>query len=488
MAFPTITAATDDFSVSQDPLSLARGWAQNRFNAVSGSRLLQSNGTAAFAEQATAFCSQMRDAVVGPDTEVGVQVATKSANATELVGLFARAVQDGATTVDCYALFVSVDAGADVWQIDRIVNNGNVTLGATVGQEVAAGDHVGFEVTGTGATVTLTGYLCPSGSDPSVPANWTQIIQRTDTSGSRLVAAGRTGIECNTNVARFDRWFDGSVVTGGGPQTIAVAQAVETETASTLGRLKALSVGQVTDTETAQTIVARKARAVAQATETETAQTITVSGEQVITVAQALETETGQAVTPRKARAVTQAVETESAQTVTARKQRAAGQATETETAQAATPRKSRTVAQAVETETAQQVSIPGDQTIPVDQATETEAAQAVTGRKTVPVTQAVETETARAVTRVRVVQVTQATETETAGSVTSSKRGTVGQAVETETAFAVIVLGGDTVALKLRITGNDQPAVSIVGVDYPAERATGTERPAVDIRGKELV
>lgn len=207
----SVPPVTEDYNRSENPLS-TNGWSNLRYNNTAGARLTVANGTQGLAQSATAFCSQMRTATIGPDCSARVTIPTLSADGTELIGIFLRAVQEGAATVDTYAFFVSKVAGAgnDVWQVDRIVDNANTTIGATATQEFAAGDTLGVQVIGVGATVTLEMYLCPSGSDPSVSGNYSLILTRADTNAARLVAAGRAGIELNTNVARIENWGDGS--------------------------------------------------------------------------------------------------------------------------------------------------------------------------------------------------------------------------------------------------------------------------------------
>jgi hypothetical protein len=262
----------------------------------------------------------------------------------------------------------------------------------------------------------------------------------------------------------------------GGPQTIPADQAVETETAQPVGRLKVAAAAQTVETETAQAVAASKVRTVGQAVETETAQAVgklkvtataqavetetaqAVTRVKTIPVGQAVETETAQVATPAgvvgqavetetaqaigrlKVKAAAQTVETETAQPVTVRKTRAAAQTVETETAQPVGRLKARAAAQAVETETAQAVT--RRKVVAVGQSVEVESAQTIlpSGPKIVAVGQAVETETGQAVTRVKVRTVAQSAEVETAQAVTHRKVRTVGQASETESAQAIVV------------------------------------------------
>jgi len=262
--------------------------------------------------------------------------------------------------------------------------------------------------------------------------------------------ADQTAISGTTVVADSPPGFDWELA--GGPQTIPVGQATETETAQAVGRLKVKATDQASETETAQAVTVHKTRAAGQATEVETAQPVgkakikaigqavetevaqTVGARKTVVVGQAVEVETAQGVTVAGGQ-IGQAVETEVAQQLTVRKAKAAGQAIEAEQAQALTVRKARAVGQATETEAAQPVGKAKTKT--AGQAVETETAQSIGRRKTVTVGQAVESELAQTVNVLGhiVVQVGQAIEVETAQPVGRAKNRAVGQALETETA-----------------------------------------------------
>lgn len=222
MAFPTISI-TDNFNRTEDPLST--GWQNLGYNSATLGRRLTANGTQALAQAASAFSSSVRTATIGPDSEVYVQIPTKSADGTELVVLFLRLTGEGANTADtAYYLEIDAAVGTDGWILGKILNNAFSTL-QTGTQEMSAGDWVGFEVLGTGATVTLNGYRCPSGSDQTIPANWTQVITITDVSGTRIVGSGRAAVELQTNVARLDNWADGTTSAGTTPSMVVARRA-----------------------------------------------------------------------------------------------------------------------------------------------------------------------------------------------------------------------------------------------------------------------
>jgi hypothetical protein len=99
------------------------------------------------------------------------------------------------------------------------------------------------------------------------------------------------------------------------PQTIAVGQATETDTAGVMAHAKSKTLTQPVETDTAGVITPKKVHVVAmgQATETDSATAFTHS--KVAHIGQATETDTAQAVDPHKVRAVQigQAIETDEA-------------------------------------------------------------------------------------------------------------------------------------------------------------------------------
>lgn len=169
----------------------------------------------------------------------------------------------------------------------------------------------------------------------------------------------------------------------------------------------------------------------------------TPSGPQTVVVGQAIETDTAQVLGRLKEKAIGQALETATAQAVTRVKARTIGQATETALAQALGRVKEKLIGQAAETDTAQAVSAAGKQVIAVGQAVETDIAQALAFAKAKAIGLATETDTAQALTVVRPVLIGQALETNTAQPVDYFKTVRLGQAVETDTALTVTVVGG---------------------------------------------
>lgn len=164
-------------------------------------------------------------------------------------------------------------------------------------------------------------------------------------------------------------------------KTLGIGQAVETDLAQAVTHAKTKLLGQATETDIAQAIAHAKTKALAQATETDLAQTITVSGNKIIAVGQVTETDTAQALTARKAKQVGQTTETDAAQAVAHAKTKALGQAIETDLAQGITPEIPNQVGAVLETDLAQPLGVHKAKAL--GQVAESDVAQAVTHAKT---------------------------------------------------------------------------------------------------------
>jgi hypothetical protein len=129
------------------------------------------------------------------DTYLTAQTYMALQPAVGLVGLMARM---GATANSGYAALY--DWGAGKWKIYRIGTGASFTeLAAQAGTVTyTLGDtpELKFNVTGSGATVTL-----------EVIVNGTTVVSTTDTSGSRITAAGYVGIWFNTTVSANTMYF-----------------------------------------------------------------------------------------------------------------------------------------------------------------------------------------------------------------------------------------------------------------------------------------
>lgn len=169
-------------------------------------------------------------------------------------------------------------------------------------------------------------------------------------------------------------------VAAGGPHTIVLGQAVETDTAQPVGRVKTRALGQVTETDSSQPLSRRKVRGLAQTTEADTANT--VARIKVRATGLVTEADTATAVARSKTKTLGQPAEADTCQPTVKKKTRTCGQVAETDTAQALARRKARLLGQAVETDTSQPVSSSGHKFIAVGQALETDTAVGLTRAK----------------------------------------------------------------------------------------------------------
>lgn len=121
-----------------------------------------------------------------------VRVSAKRSSATFDGCVLARSNVSGATSSvgNCYFLnwFDS-----NTLQFFRRIAGVNNQVGTDVTATHANGDTIGLQVTGTGATVTLTAYV-----------NGVQVGTVGDTAGTRIVVAGQTGIVGFNLNSRYD--------------------------------------------------------------------------------------------------------------------------------------------------------------------------------------------------------------------------------------------------------------------------------------------
>jgi hypothetical protein len=119
-------------------------------------------------------------ALTGTNWDTGVLART---NSTGTTGYFLDPIGTGPSNT------------MDIWRIDGPAMTNDVQIGTTTtGLTLNDGDIYALECTGTGATVTLKGYL--NGALVCGPF--------TDSSGSRIVTPGQTGIINWNNTNDFD--------------------------------------------------------------------------------------------------------------------------------------------------------------------------------------------------------------------------------------------------------------------------------------------
>lgn len=232
MAFPT-TGLIDDFNrtdrgLGNDIPIAGTQWSGTALNsAAAGSNNLKIL-TNQMAEVTSSGNGYIITPTYGPDTELYVDVPTLP-GVGQYVALFVRMQNAGTTTYSGYFFIVTQVTGTnnDTWVVKR-VNSGTITTLATVatGPDLAAGDSVGVEVLGSGATVTLNVYRKPSAG------SWTLIGSFGDTAANRITASGKVGFESGGTTGRFDNFSGGTATVAaktGGAVSASVAGSTKIE-------------------------------------------------------------------------------------------------------------------------------------------------------------------------------------------------------------------------------------------------------------------
>lgn len=201
MAFPT-TSVLDDFTGVSAVLTTP--WTGRIRGTGTESGLLARNGSGLCATNTngtTYSASAWRsDQTYGPDCEVYVTVSTKpgSGNPFEL---YARLSSPGTASVSGYRLYVTdVGAGTDTWEVQRIDTNVETKLGATITQELTAGDKIGMAIVGstievwwnTGGSWSLLGTRSDStySADGNIGlGHWFSTTRSDDFGGGTIAAA-----------------------------------------------------------------------------------------------------------------------------------------------------------------------------------------------------------------------------------------------------------------------------------------------------------
>lgn len=122
-----------------------------------------------------------------------VMVTAKRASATGDWGIIARSSMSGATSTTGNCYIFNIYETDTVEFIRRIGNTSNTIGTAFTGVPHANGDTYSLKVTGSGATVTLTGYI-----------NGVQVATVGDTAGNRITVAGQTGFVGFNSSSRYD--------------------------------------------------------------------------------------------------------------------------------------------------------------------------------------------------------------------------------------------------------------------------------------------
>lgn len=214
MAFPTTGILSTFTGADEDPLSEGGNW-DGSIRAARGRHVRASN--------------EMRPGSTGnntkqsywtpntfTETEVYATITSKAVNDGDLLVLDARISPADVKTdnVDEYQLHIGVAAGADTWSIHRSINATGTLLATLTATEVAVGDSVGFEVLGTGATVTLNAHHKPSGG------SWALVGTVDDTHADRITTAGYIGTQQGATLWYLDDFGGGEVVAAAAETTI----------------------------------------------------------------------------------------------------------------------------------------------------------------------------------------------------------------------------------------------------------------------------
>lgn len=133
-----------------------------------------------------------------------VMVTAKRASVTFDGCLIARSSMNGATSTagDCY--FMNIFETDSLEFFRRIGSSSNLLGSTFTGVTHSNGDTFSLKVTGTGATVTLTGYI-----------NGVQVATLGDSSGARILVPGQTGFVGFNASSRYDDFSVDNLLGGG---------------------------------------------------------------------------------------------------------------------------------------------------------------------------------------------------------------------------------------------------------------------------------
>lgn len=217
MAFPT-TSVLDSFTgTNGTDLPV---YSANWVSAPTGGQNLEIQGNAATGTGAPANNINGWTTTFGPASEVYCTISTKPGN-NEIVLILARLVQETSlTTVDGYCLRFQVLTGTDTLTIQRFDNGVQTSLGASISQEVSAGDAIGLYIAGS----TLQAYYKASGG------SWGQAgTDRTDSTHS---AAGKIALFSSGTTVRIDEFGGGSAAQALTPSLVTNTQTFHAATVS----------------------------------------------------------------------------------------------------------------------------------------------------------------------------------------------------------------------------------------------------------------
>ncbi|SFK74535.1 hypothetical protein SAMN05216302_101438 [Nitrosomonas aestuarii] len=394
----------------------------------------------------------------GGNTGIFLARATNAADKT--TNVYNNTIYDCGTGVD----LSSSDNTGDTWNIKNNVvfnciteyaglNSTNSTINAThnAGEGSAPAGH-------DSNWITLNATLTDDLTDPENASGESADDLRPVASGN-LDGAG-IGNSTDSNSPTVDiigNSRDGSAPSIGafellsGASTVLIGQAIESNSAFSLSRLKTQSIGQAAATDTAFAMTSAVGASIGQAVETDAA--FDLSRSKVRSILQAVETDTAFAVTASGGVLVGQAVETDTAFAMASTKLRAITQAIETDLAQPFTWTKLMSAGLASETDSAFTMAVSGS--IPIGLALEADTAQVIGRLKSLGIGQSSESDTAFEVTRIKWREVGRAIETATAFTLSINKQQLIGISTETDAAFPLSSDGSITVLIGVATTSD---------------------------------
>lgn len=172
--------------------SVEGSWVGSLWDATDGLQIISQQA----ATDAAAGGNAMHDTTYGPDVQVGV---VQAVNDYEWFSLYAR--MNGVNGIHHNGYELQRGADGQTWKAFRIVDTVETQIGSDY-LEFADGPgiKIGFEVTGTGATVSLKLYL-------DTGSGWTLRNTWSDSNAARILTAGVVGFGAAPTGINY-RWDD----------------------------------------------------------------------------------------------------------------------------------------------------------------------------------------------------------------------------------------------------------------------------------------
>jgi hypothetical protein len=149
----------------------------------------------------------------GPDTWASMDIPDGTGAAGNQIRLYARinspTPPNAANTADAYHCQGKPDDATPIVEIYRTTNAGLSGVLASANVNIGDGSKFGIEVTGIGATVTVTCWVDVTGS-----GGWVSGPTFGDTSVDRIPTAGYVGFRANASAYAFDNFRACTVVAG----------------------------------------------------------------------------------------------------------------------------------------------------------------------------------------------------------------------------------------------------------------------------------